>query len=54
MIPIENVVSTFLFDFYARHKPILHRLAKVHNAAGDSVRNRLPSIGGLKIGFITP
>ena len=28
----RNIGPTFLFDFYAHHMPILHRLARVHNA----------------------
>ena len=30
----QNVVSTFLFDFNTHYRPILHRLATIHNAAG--------------------
>ena len=29
----RNLVPIFLFDFYAHNRPILHRLATMHNAA---------------------
>ena len=31
----RNVGLTFPFDFCIHHRPILHRLATIHNAAGD-------------------
>ena len=31
----QNLVPTFLSDFYTNYGPILHRFATIHNAADD-------------------
>ena len=55
----QNIVPTSLFDFYTHHKPILHRLVTIHNAAdrqsGARAMGRLCyGIGGLKTPTIKP
>ena len=47
----RNVVPTFLFEFYTHYRPILHRLATMHNAADRAMEIGCLcySIGGLKL-----
>ena len=56
----RNVVRTFLFDYNTHYRPILHRLAKIHNAADRQTADRAIrigrlcySIGGLPNNFVT-
>ena len=60
----QNVVSTFLCDFYTHYRPNLHRLGTIHNAVTDTQKNRYIdraigigricySIGGPKRQFIS-
>ena len=56
----QNVVPTFLFDFYTHYRPILRRLATIHNAADRrqttdtdtalAIGRLCYSVGGLKSG----
>ena len=41
----RNVNPTFLFDFNTHHRPILRRLAKIHNTADDRRTDTAIEIG---------
>ena len=47
LITVRNVFSTFLLDFYAHYRLILHHLATVHNAAERQTTDRAVGIGCL-------
>ena len=41
VVPIDrNVETTFLLDFYTPYRPIVHRLATIHNAANRQTTGR--------------
>ena len=47
----RNVDLTFLFDFYAHHRPILHRSATIHNAADRAIGTGRLCSKNVKVGI---